>query len=350
MTRINNLTIIVPLRNNLFVRRKVAFLQSLQYEFSVIFADGSPVRNEDIGSLVEGAGFRYVYCGQDHCFSDLFKKLLSVCSGVSDSYIFISSDDDFFDPQFLFEATDFLDANRDFSLVSGGVLDFDLFDIPSSEKRLFYVGAGYWHSKYRYVGHESCLEGDPMERLKLCYYNFWPWESVMRTGDAIKFFSALVDSGINDFYTVLYYMRVYFLLAGKTQLLTRLFVLRQDNTAGSAGSSLSTRISDNDIRSSESFLSNVVLGLPAVSSNKNLAALLTGLYKVNVASKFRRQDFIARPPFMSQLPRRVVIVALMCARWFGILGPIIVNNAYKNMISHDLHKAIESSLEEAPIE
>lgn len=171
-------TLIVTTYNRpAYVQRLLAYLRERHLTASLILVDASEAETQEINRGRLRSHFpeaKFVSLPSSTSLIDTYKTALH---SVDTPFLAYCPDDDFIDPHFIAEGTQFLRANDDYVLCAGR------FCIASRDEATTFFGI---------QSNASAEEEDPLERFVHLIENYWPTlRSVQRTEVAIDAATAL---------------------------------------------------------------------------------------------------------------------------------------------------------------
>lgn len=231
-----------------FFARWVDWAVAENCPFPVIVADGSSPDNSQLMEFhvkrgdASGLKISYFQFRPDNHYSDYLAKMRLVIREVDSPHIALVADDDFSDFASLEKLDGFLSSNADYAAVAGEVIDFHLLPHnPLRRVRDAPVGTGIavstrWHRhcSLRQTFKRTVADESLSERWKRSDLVF-PWESVMRLDVAAETFRIAAESEVFTPRQEAIIMRLVCLAIGKFAVIEPAVVMRQDNSAGSAG-------------------------------------------------------------------------------------------------------------------
>ncbi len=122
----DKLTIVLPLLNReAFTVRYLNYLESIDFPFQVIIADGGPDQSLqhmlEIREIAPKVRYAYVRFPQDTTFLDYYSKMRKAAELVQTPYVMLNDNDDFPIVSGLIECIDFLDQSSEYVGASGKI-------------------------------------------------------------------------------------------------------------------------------------------------------------------------------------------------------------------------------------
>ena len=218
MTSSAHLTILLPLRDRVpFTHRWLSYAVTAPLPYRVMIADGGADRT--IAGTVaekksEGLDAEYVRYPYDCNYAAYYAKLADALSRVSTPFVVMADNDDFFIPQGLARAVEFLLAHPDHVACGGQCAMFWLADT----------------AKERVLG--RCRGANDV------FY------AVHRTDLLRSHFEAVRDCNPRDLFLMEQLVMFLTAIAGKTRQLDTLYIARQQDSPGSSGGSHQDQFGD----------------------------------------------------------------------------------------------------------
>ena len=236
-----DLTILLPIKDRfIFTKRVLRYLDENNCDYEILIADGSfgnefytYINNSKNYSSLNITYSRYDF---DENFNAFVKKMYSAIKSIDTHYVVWACDDDFYDLSALKAGVKFLNGDDSYSSYSAEISNFKIKPNIEHFNSLAYG---------KVVADGRCYEGlnrmntngVMLNRLKKVY-SFKPYECVTRTSVLLNVFSIADELEVDDTYFLDEIFAHISLMNGKAYNDDRVFLLRQDNTPGSAGNNM----------------------------------------------------------------------------------------------------------------
>lgn len=214
------LTIVIPTKNRTtFLERLLNYYVATGLKYKIIIADSS--ENEHLiynKNTIQKVDSELNISHEIYNTNiDVKEKIFLSLSKVTTPYVVLGADDDFFVPNTLDLAVDFLQRNPDFSVVGG-------------EPLIFYLNSSNSHGKIKYLGgypQKSIEDNNPATRLSdhLLHYAS-TWYFVHRTKQLREYWDFL-NAKKFDFFFLEQIPSCLSIIDGKLKKLDNLYMVRQ---------------------------------------------------------------------------------------------------------------------------
>jgi glycosyltransferase domain-containing protein len=319
-----HLTILLPLRDRVpFTHRWLSYAITAPLPYHVLIADGGAdpaVAGTVAETKSQGLDVEYVRYPYDTNYAAYYTKLADALSRVSTPFVVMADNDDFFIPQGLARAVEFLLAHTDFVACGGQCAMFWLGDDSETTGRdAIYGDRIQWKCSSQI---STDVADTAKERLLgRCLGANDVFYAVHRTELLRSHFEAVRDCNPRDLFLMEQLVMFLTAIAGKTRQLDTLYIARQQDSPGSSGGSHQKKFGGWYDRMllptwSEDFSRFVECSAAALSradglSEEDARRTVVQSYKLSVAPSLLA-DLVEEPtvswsmPMVLQLVRRLV--------------------------------------------
>ena len=318
----DQLTILLPVKDRVpFTDRWLAYADRALRPFHLVIADGGS--NDTVAGLAasrksQGLRVEYVRYPFDSSYARFYTKLADALARVTTPFVVMADNDDFFIPQALTRAVEFLLAHPDHVACGGQCAVFWIAGVPTGADTT-YGSAVEWKVSSQF---STDVADTAEQRLReRCLGANDVFYAVHRTALLRRHFAALRDCNPRDLFLMEQLVMFLTAIAGKTRQLDMLYIARQQDSPDSSGGAHQTRYGDWFDRMlaptwSEDFTRFVECasdalakadGIPADAARRSVVAS----YKMSVAPSLLG-DLVEEPtvsismPVVLQVVRRLV--------------------------------------------
>nr|WP_320161286.1 TIGR00180 family glycosyltransferase [uncultured Methanoregula sp.] len=216
------LTVIIPTKNrSAFLRRLLIYYAATGFDYKIIIADSSEKSHLDHNiETINTVNSKLDISHELYEDTIVFKeKIFQSLSRINTPYVVIGADDDFFVPNTIELAINFLENNSDYSLISG-------------EPLIFYLDSSKSHGRIQFLGgypQNSIEDDDPCSRLIKHLSNVTStWYSIYRTQHLMEYWKIMRLSNFDTIFIELV-PSCLSMIQGKFKKLDNLYMVRQYN-------------------------------------------------------------------------------------------------------------------------
>ena len=242
-----HLTILLPLKDRVpFTHRWLSYAMTAPLPYRILIADGGAdpaVVNAVAAMKLQGLDVEYVRYPYDHNYAAYYAKLADALSRVSTPFVVMADNDDFFIPQGLARAVEFLRAHDDFVACGGQCAMFWLGDgSATAPTDAIYGDRVQWKCSSQIS--TDVAETARERLLGRCLGANDVFYAVHRTGLLRSHFEAVRDCNPRDLFLMEELIMFLTAIAGKTRQLETLYIARQQDSPGSSGGSHQEKFGD----------------------------------------------------------------------------------------------------------
>lgn len=198
-------------------------------EFYYVIADGSYAdHNQKIFSQVNSENVNYIRFVPDSTYTIYMQKRLKSLNEIKTRFVLYADNDDFLIRDGLNQIMDFLDQNREITLVQGTV------GRVVEEKNGYFSKISNWD--------HSLTDGTAYENIKVClsaYYSLF--YCISETSIQRKIFELLVESGTVSPYIVEEFQTYFSIALSRPKVLPNYYYIRLANSVGSQDAGFSEK-------------------------------------------------------------------------------------------------------------
>ena len=234
------LTILLPLRDRVpFTHRWLSYAMTAPLPYRIVIADGGAdltVAPTVAEKKSEGLDVEYVRYAYDSNYAAYYAKLADALSRVSTPFVVMADNDDFFIPQGLARAVEFLLAHPDYVACGGQCAMFWLGNAGETA----HTGATYGDRVQWKCSSQISTDVADTARERLlgrCLGANDVFYAVHRTDLLRSHFEALRDCNPRDLFLMEQLVMFLTAIAGKTRQLDTLYIARQQDSPESSGGS-----------------------------------------------------------------------------------------------------------------
>jgi|GEM_PF-2366532 len=216
------LTVIIPTKNrSAFLRRLLIYYAATGFDYKIIIADSSEKSHldhniETINTVNSKLDISHEFYEDTIVFKE---KIFQSLFRINTPYVVIGADDDFFVPNTIELAINFLENNPDYSMISG-------------EPLIFYLDSSKSHGRIQFLGgypQNSIEDDDPCSRLTKHLSNVTStWYSIYRTKQLMEYWKIMRLSNFDTIFIELV-PSCLSMIQGKFKKLDNLYMVRQYN-------------------------------------------------------------------------------------------------------------------------
>ena len=242
-----HLTILLPLKDRVpFTHRWLSYAMTAPLPYRVMIADGgadATVADAVAEKKSQGLDVEYLRYPYDADYAAYYTKLADALSRVSTPFVVMADNDDFFIPQGLARAVEFLHAHEDFVACGGQCAMFWLGDgSATAHTDAVYGDRVQWKCSSQI---STDVADTAKERLLgRCLGANDVFYAVHRTELLRSHFEAVRDSNPRDLFLMEELIMFLTAIAGKTRQLETLYIARQQDSPGSSGGSHQDKFGD----------------------------------------------------------------------------------------------------------
>jgi glycosyltransferase domain-containing protein len=243
----DDLTILLALKDRVpFTHRWLAYAAGGRLPFRILVADGGA--DDTVAPMVaqsksQGVDVEYVRYPFDSSYSDYYAKIADALTRVATPFVVLADNDDFFIPQGVARAVEFLRAHPDHVACGGQCAVFWITDAPTaSSDDTTYGDAIEWKCSGRF---SSDVADTAEQRLReRCLGPNEVFYVVHRTHLLRRHFEAVRDCNPRDLFLMPELVMFLTAISGKTWQLDTLYIARQQDSPGSSGGTHQARFGD----------------------------------------------------------------------------------------------------------
>lgn len=246
MSEPGRLTILLTLKDRVaFTHRWLDYAAAAALPFRILIADGGA--DNDIAQAVAakrvgGLDVEYVRYPVDHTYADYYAKLADSLSRVTTPFVVLADNDDFFIKDGLSLAVEFLQAHPGHVACGGQCAVFWVTGTGTAASDALYSRTVEWKCSSQIF---SDLADSASQRLRdRCLGANDLFYAVHRTDLLRRHFEAIREFNPRDLFLVEQAVMFLTAIAGKTRQLERLYIARQQDSAGSSGGAHQERFGD----------------------------------------------------------------------------------------------------------
>lgn len=240
------LTILLPLKDRVpFTQRWLAYADA-NLPFRILVADGGA--DESVAALVAerkaaGLDVEYIRYPYDFSYGDYFSKIADALARVTTPLVVMADNDDFFIPQGLARAVEFMLAHPEYVACGGQSALFWVGDASqSSHTDARYSDRVEWKCSSQFASDVSdSAEQRLRERCRGANDVFY---AVHRTDLLRSHFAAVRDCNFHDLFLMEELVMFLTAISGKTGQLDTLYIARQQDSPGSSAGAHEARFGD----------------------------------------------------------------------------------------------------------
>lgn len=241
----DQLTILLPVKDRVpFTDRWLAYAAGALRPFRILIADGgSDDQAADLAASRKSQGLpvEYVRYPFDSSYAHFYAKLADALTRVTTPFVVMADNDDFFLPQALTRAVEFLMAHPDHVACGGQCAVFWIAGAPAGGDTT-YGEAVEWKVSSQF---SSDVADTAEQRLReRCLGANDVFYAVHRTDLLRSHFAALKDCSPRDLFLMEQLVMFLTAIAGKTRQLDMLYIARQQDSPGSSGGTHQERFGD----------------------------------------------------------------------------------------------------------
>lgn len=231
----NQLTILLTLKDRVaFTSRWMSYANETRFPFKVLIADGGT--DDEARDLLAGStrfphvNYEYLRYKPDLEYADYYAKTADALGRVDTPYVALADNDDFFVPDILSEAVDFLSHNFDYVSCGG---QGAIFWVLSAHQSLARSGIYGRRIEWKCTRDVRAIESSSAQKRVLeqalgtgdtFFYD------VKRTLEARKQYETVRELNLRDLFLVEHLIRFLTAVAGKSKRLDKLHLARQHNS------------------------------------------------------------------------------------------------------------------------
>lgn len=241
-----HLTILLPLKDRVaFTRRWLAYAAAALPTTRILVADGGA--DTTVHAVVEerksqGLNVEYLRYPYDAGYAEFYAKLADALGRVTTPFVVLADNDDFFLPQALTRAVEFLQAHPDHVACGGQCAVFWMAGSRSPGTDTTYGDAVEWKVSSQF---SSDVADTARQRLReRCLGANDVFYAVHRTELLRRHFEKLRACNPSDLFLMEQLVMFLTTIAGKTRQLEMLYIARQQDSPGSSGGAHQQRFGD----------------------------------------------------------------------------------------------------------
>ena len=305
----NKSAILLPLfGRKLFTERFLNYYENKKCNYTFYISDGSKVpqfTQSYLNEKFQNLNIIYIRFGYDKNYKTFIKKMYNTIKLIDCNYIYICTNDDFFNIDFIRKAEFFLNNNKDYVSVLGKIFNFKIFNYLKIENDY-----GYFKGIYlQYNNYTDISSNVVLERVKL-YNKYYFYESLTRKKILLDNYKLAIQYNADNYIETKWFFNLLPLIKGKVKFLKMISLLRQSNTYFSEGQGLFyTRVTAKKYQHFVNFLKNKLKLTDNILLNflKN-ENIEVDSYQINFYKKFFFYYFLKVKLFFKSITNVVVFL------------------------------------------
>ena len=230
--------ILVPLFGRKeFTERLLSYYNSKKCTYTIYLSDGSLKQQFTQSYLNKSYKFLkiiYLRFPYDKDYILYSKKVYETLKKIRCKYVYVLTNDDFVNLDFIKKAEFFLENNNDYVFVGGKVYNYKIIQLFKRSNEFGF----FLRSRLQYQGLYKNISSDNIhERVRL-YLSATTLECLIRKKTLLKIWKLAYQFKARNFIEQLWFFLLVPLIDGKKKILNMLSLLRQKNTYFSEGQSL----------------------------------------------------------------------------------------------------------------